>query len=126
MLAPHGYGHPNVRSVVLLMFQLSRLAASVLCGSALLLGATTAWADGYAGPYLAGRAAAGERDYRAAGTYFHEALSHDPGNAQLQEFALLSDIGRGEFDAALKVAQAMQREGPVSYTHLTLPTKRIV
>ncbi|OWJ78159.1 tetratricopeptide repeat protein [Haematobacter genomosp. 1] len=93
------------------MFQLSRLAASLLCGTALLLGATTAWADGYAGPYLAGRAAAGERDYRAAGTYFHEALSHDPGNAQLQEFALLSDIGRGEFDAALKVAQSMQREG---------------
>lgn len=95
----------------LLMPESRRLVLALVCSVALVTGPAVAQVDGFAGPYLAGRAAATVRDYAAAGDYFHQALVRDPGNAQLQEFTLLSDIGEGDFDGALSVAKAMQREG---------------
>lgn len=61
-------------------------------------------ATGLSGPYLAGRAAGYSNDYRAAATYFTEALGRDPQNVPMLEMALIAEVSLGRFDAAAPLA----------------------
>ncbi|MDO5706642.1 MAG: tetratricopeptide repeat protein [Paracoccus sp. (in: a-proteobacteria)] len=67
---------------------------------------------GLAGPYLAGRMAATDNDFRAAADYFARAVAQDPANDFLQDSALIGMVSAGRFDqaAALAVQQAEPSE----------------
>ncbi|MDO5630575.1 MAG: tetratricopeptide repeat protein [Paracoccus sp. (in: a-proteobacteria)] len=69
---------------------------------------------GLAGPYLAGRMAATDNDFRAAADYFLRTVSQDPGNAYLEDSALIALVSSGRFDQAATVAHriADQQEHP--------------
>ncbi len=90
-----------------------RLAFASLClGGALCGGgALPAFADGLAGPYLAGRVASINSDYKAASDYFTRAIQSDPANPSLMESAVIAWIGIGNFDQAIPIAQAMSATG---------------
>jgi tetratricopeptide (TPR) repeat protein len=64
------------------------------------------------GSYLAGRYAASERDSTAAAHYFDKALKFDPGNAELLERAVMSEVARGDLDAAADHAEALIKGTP--------------
>lgn len=89
--------------------KLSRLS-SVLIALCLAPGLAGA-ADGIAGPYLAGRVAGIQSDYRDAADYFAQVLAADPGNTAIMESALLADLAIGDFDKALPVAQRLSDAG---------------
>lgn len=72
-----------------------------------------AW-DGAAGPYLAGRLASYESDYVAAADYYTRALAADPDNPGLMENVVISQIGRGAIDKALKPALLLGELGAKS------------
>jgi len=72
---------------------------------------TPALADVNAGAYLAGRQAASTFDFAAASQYFAQALSRDPGNPVLMEFANSSHIGLGDIDRAATIARQMLTTG---------------
>lgn len=59
---------------------------------------------GLAGPYLAGRLAAMENDYRAAARYYLQALGQDGTDPYLQDSALVSLISAGEVEQATELA----------------------
>jgi tetratricopeptide (TPR) repeat protein len=59
------------------------------------------------GAYLAGRFASKQRDSEAAAKYFDEALGFDPGNEQLLERLLVSNMSAGDLDAAAENAEAL-------------------
>ena len=82
----------------------------------LLLGtaALPAGADGVAGPYLAGRVASIDFDYRAAADYFTRSLVADPTNYGVMESAMLSDVGIGDFEQARKLANGLDAAGQKS------------
>ncbi|HQY43449.1 MAG TPA: tetratricopeptide repeat protein [Paracoccaceae bacterium] len=69
------------------------------------------WADGVAGPYLAGRVASIQSDYAAAATYFNQSLTADPGNQDIQVNAILAEMGLGEFEKAEAIARTFEAEG---------------
>lgn len=64
------------------------------------------------GSYLAGRFAASERDASAAAHYFDNALRFDPSNAELLERAVMSDVARGDLNAAADHAEALVKGTP--------------
>ncbi len=57
-------------------------------------------ADGYAGPYLAGRAALVGNDFDAAAQWFSRATQRDPGNTALVQSAMTSSLAIGEVERA--------------------------
>lgn len=59
---------------------------------------------GFAGAYLAGRSAGVGNDYRAAASYFTQALARDPHNPRLLDLALISEVSLGRFEAAAPLA----------------------
>lgn len=74
-----------------------------------------------AGPYLAARQAAIASDYAAGSAYFSQALIADPTRPFLLESAMIAQVGLGDFEAALPIAQAMVDLGLQSQlAHLVL------
>lgn len=67
--------------------------------------------DEDAGAYLAAGYAATQSDFRTAAVYFDRALEADPGNATMQESALLAHVALGEVDAAIARAKEMAAQG---------------
>lgn len=63
--------------------------------------------DGLAGPYLAGRAAIAENDFRSASGYLVRAMLRDPDNIELMESALLAYSGTGDLKSAMPVARRL-------------------
>lgn len=59
------------------------------------------------GAYLAGRFASKQRDSQSAAKYFDEALGFDPQNEQLLERLLVSNMSKGDLDAAAENAEAL-------------------
>ena len=57
------------------------------------------------GSYLAGRAAAGQRDNKVAARYYHRALEIDPDNETILHKAFVLDVFMGNFDRAAKLAK---------------------
>ncbi|MBS0564176.1 MAG: tetratricopeptide repeat protein [Proteobacteria bacterium] len=86
-----------------------RLTTALL--SLTLTAAGPALADGAAGPYLAGRVASINSDYRAAADYFTRALVADPANDGIMASALLAEVGAGDFDKARAIAAALEQAG---------------
>lgn len=82
--------------------------------AALLTAAPAAAADGLAGPYLAGRAAAAFYDYQAAADGFARALAADPANPALMDSTILAEMGVGDFSAAEDQAHALEATGAKS------------
>ncbi|NNE51973.1 MAG: tetratricopeptide repeat protein [Sulfitobacter sp.] len=72
------------------------------------LAATEAAAQSVAGPYLAGRHAAVNSDYREAASYYAQALARDPTNVELMESTALSFLSLGEVEKALPVARNLE------------------
>ena len=72
---------------------------------------TAALANKY-GSYLAGRYAASERDSSSAAHYFDKALKFDPGNSELLERALMSEVAEGDLDAAADHAEDLIKSAP--------------
>ncbi len=70
-----------------------------------LIAPVAANADGLAGSYLAGRAAAITGDHAQAATYFDQALQYDPGNAFLVTNSVFAHASLGEWEQAGEVAQ---------------------
>lgn len=66
---------------------------------------------GLAGPYLAARMAAVESDFRAAARYFAQAVAHDPGDAYLEDSALVAFCSAGGIERAVKFAAQMEARG---------------
>lgn len=64
-------------------------------------------ANGIAGPYLAGRQASMTADYKSAADYFARSLIIEPTNTTIMESAILAEIGKGDFDKALVIAQGL-------------------
>lgn len=64
-------------------------------------------ADGLAGAYLAGRAAAITGDHAAAAEYFGRALEYDPNNAFIISNSVFARASLGEWDAAAAVAEGL-------------------
>ncbi len=86
---------------------------------------TLARADENAGAYLAGRSAATNRDYAAAAVWFEKALQADPDNLSLVEGVLESQIGLGNFDAAVTSAERVVAAGqPGQLAPIVLLVKR--
>ena len=70
-------------------------------------GARPAPVQGLAGAYLAARQAAADSNFPAAARYFGEAVAADPGEAFLQDGALVSMISAGEIDRAVDLANRL-------------------
>lgn len=90
--------------------RLPRLLLALMLGTVAL----PAGADGVAGPYLAGRVASIDSDYRAAADYFTRALIADPTNYGVMESAMLSNVGIGDFEQARKLANGLDAAGQKS------------
>ena len=74
-------------------------------------GGSAAPANKY-GSYLAGRYAASERDASAAALYFDKALKFDPGNPELLERAIMSEVAEGDLDGAADHAEDLVARAP--------------
>lgn len=73
------------------------------------------------GSYLAGRQAAMDKDAASAAHYFDKALKFDPGNAELLERALMSEVAEGDLDGAVQHAEELAKRVPAARTpHLVL------
>lgn len=80
---------------------------------------------GLYGSYLAGRYANTKRDADAAAGFFGQALTLDPGNAQLLERALVSEIAKGDIDQAAKRAeQLLASRAESRLSHMVLAVKK--
>src|SRR5262249_39640606 len=64
------------------------------------------------GSYLAGRYAAQERDADAAALFFAKALKFDPGNPELLERAIMSEVAQGDLDGAARHAADLLERMP--------------
>ncbi len=83
-------------------------------------GAQPATSNKY-GSYLAGRYAASERDSSAAAHYFDKALKFDPGNPELLERAVMSEVAEGDLDAAADHAEGLIKGTPTArIAHLVI------
>lgn len=86
-----------------------------------LLVASETSAQSVAGPYLAGRHAAVNSDYREAAAYYAQALARDPSNSELVESAVLSYLSLGEVDKALPLARVLETQNSSSQVaHLVI------
>lgn len=85
--------------------------------TAVLISATSsAFAETNAGAYLAGRHAVVTKDFETAATYFNRALARDASNVGLMESVVRAQLGLGQLERALPVAQKMERAGVKSQT----------
>ncbi len=82
--------------------------------AATLLVPVTAQAQGIAGPYLAARIAGFSNDYRSAGDYYGQLLQTDAVTPQVQENAIIIYSVLGDFDAAVRAADALDGVGRTS------------
>lgn len=107
------------------MFQkLMTTAAAIAVVSAL---AVSAHAQSIAGPYLAARSAALQSDFEQAASYFTQALARDPGNVQLMESAVVSQLAMGRIERAAPIATALVSSGQQSQiAELVLTAKSIL
>lgn len=64
------------------------------------------------GAYLAGRYAANENDAAAAALFYDKALKFDPGNPELLERAIMSEVAEGDLDGAAKHAEELIGNAP--------------
>ncbi len=64
------------------------------------------------GSYLAGRYAASERDAQAAALFYDKALKFDPGNPELLERAIMSEVTEGDVDGAARHAEELVANVP--------------
>ena len=64
------------------------------------------------GSYLAGRYAASERDASSAALYYEKALKFDPGNLELLERAIMSEVAEGDLDGAVAHAEELIGKAP--------------
>ena len=107
-----------------------RLLGTALIGLVLGTGLPTLAQDsttGDAGAFLAARTAASNSDYLAAAAWFSRALMSDPGNTELLEGAVLSNIGLGEMEPAARMARELRDlgvESEVGYLALLIDAIR--
>jgi tetratricopeptide (TPR) repeat protein len=64
------------------------------------------------GSYLAGRYAASEHDASSAALFYDKALKYDPGNPELLERAIMSEVAEGDVDGAAKHAEDLISRAP--------------
>jgi tetratricopeptide (TPR) repeat protein len=64
------------------------------------------------GAYLAGRYAASEHDASSAALFYDKALKFDPGNVELLERAIMSEVAEGDLDGAVKHAEDLIGKAP--------------
>jgi len=64
------------------------------------------------GAYLAGRYAASEHDASSAALFYDKALKFDPGNVELLERAIMSEVAEGDLDGAAKHAEDLIGKAP--------------
>lgn len=97
-------------SVVKAVLAVSALAAALVVGLTqctsvdLERSANDAKPNRY-GSYLAGRYAASEHDASSAALFYDKALKFDPGNPELLERAIMSEVAEGDVDGATKHAE---------------------
>ncbi len=85
-----------------------RSVLQILTLAALGVGiAAPATAQGVAGSYLAARHASFASDYKAAATYYAQALIQDPTNPALMENAIMAYVSLGDVDRAVAVARRL-------------------
>lgn len=70
----------------------------------------TVFADSLSGAYLSANQASLNNDYVVASEYFARALEKDPENRYLLQNALLSEIGRGNMEGAIEIANKFVSE----------------
>lgn len=75
---------------------------------ALVLSTPHVSAQGVAGSYLAGRAAAGVHDFVAASRYYTRLLARNPGDPFLLESLVLANMSLGKLDRAIPVARRLE------------------
>lgn len=71
------------------------------------LGGGSAGAQEFAGPFLAARASSSVNDYAPAAEYYGRLLLADPENPVFLEGAVLANVGTGNIETALVLAQRM-------------------
>jgi tetratricopeptide (TPR) repeat protein len=64
------------------------------------------------GAYLAGRFAANDHDASSAALFYDKALKFDPGNPELLERAIMSEVAEGDLDGAAKHAEDLISKAP--------------
>ncbi|WP_223423184.1 tetratricopeptide repeat protein [Tateyamaria pelophila] len=89
-----------------------RILKSTSAGLAIIVALTVpAVAESFSGAYLAGQHAAARSDFEAAGRYYMQALARDPGNPEITEDAIVSQIALGRIDRAKPLATALEASG---------------
>ncbi|MFK7879239.1 tetratricopeptide repeat protein [Roseobacter sp.] len=83
------------------------IALSMVC-------AVPTLAQSNSGSYLAARAAAMESDFEQAASYFTQALTRDPGNVEIMESVLVSQLALGRVDRAVPVAKTLLKSDQAS------------
>lgn len=83
------------------------LLKSFLIAASLVSTALPAAAQGLAGSYLAGRAAANGSDYEAASLYYTRLLIANPSDPFLMESLVLANLSLGHMDKAVPIAQRL-------------------
>jgi tetratricopeptide (TPR) repeat protein len=66
------------------------------------------------GSYLAGRYATSERDASSAALFYEKALKFDPGNLELLERAIMSEVAEGDLDGAVRHAEELIVKAPTA------------
>jgi tetratricopeptide (TPR) repeat protein len=66
------------------------------------------------GSYLAGRHAANENDAASAARFYDKALKFDPGNPELLERAILSEVAEGDLDGGAAHAEDLIKRAPTT------------
>ena len=92
----------------------SNIVKSLIVAASLLATAAPVSAQGLAGNYLAGRAAAISNDYEAASLYYTRLLVANPSDPFLLESLVLANISLGHIDKAIPIAQRLDQIGDIS------------
>ncbi len=90
------------------------LLKSFVIATSLLVTSVPASAQGLAGNYLAGRAAASSYDYEAASIYYTRLLVANPSDPFLLESLVLANLSLGNMDKAIPIARRLDAIDDVS------------
>lgn len=90
------------------------LLKSFVIATSLLVTSVPASAQGLAGSYLAGRAAASSYDYEAASIYYTRLLVANPSDPFLLESLVLANLSLGNMDKAIPIARRLDAIDDVS------------
>lgn len=90
------------------------LLKSFVIAASLLVTTVPASAQGLAGNYLAGRAAASSYDYEAASIYYTRLLVANPSDPFLLESLVLANLSLGNMDKAIPIARRLDAIDDVS------------